>query len=111
MVPPETSLFNSISVARSTRGVPMVMPRQTKGSIIHPEIAMTTPVGPRTFKNRPVARSSTRRMETLWPIGMPAIKNLNFIADMGRMNGALELEDAIGSSQEPTRGQKPWRVP
>lgn len=67
LLPPETSLFNSISVARSTRGVPMVMPRQTKGSIIHPEIAMTTPVGPRTFKNRPVARSSTRRMETLLP--------------------------------------------
>jgi len=26
---------------------------------------------------------------------MPAIKNLNFIADMGRMNGALELEKEL----------------
>ncbi len=33
LLPPETSLSNSISVARSTRGVPMVMPRQTTGSI------------------------------------------------------------------------------
>jgi len=64
---PVTSLFSSISAARSTRAAPMVMPPHTKGSIIHPEIEITIPVGPKTFKNRPVARSSTRRMETLWP--------------------------------------------
>ncbi|ASY73882.1 hypothetical protein SF83666_a42940 (plasmid) [Sinorhizobium fredii CCBAU 83666] len=33
---------------------------------------------------------------------MPAIKNLNFIADMGRMNGALQLAERTGSSPAPT---------
>ncbi|AVA24192.1 hypothetical protein [Rhizobium sp. NXC24] len=62
---------------------------------------------------KPPCRSffNTANGNPLAKIRMPAIKNLNFIADMGRINGALELEDAIGSSQEPTRGQKPWLVP
>jgi len=30
--------------------------------------------------------------------------DLCFFPDMGRMSGGLQLEDAIGSSQEPTRG-------
>lgn len=34
--------------------------------INHPEIEIETHVGPKSFKNRPVASSSTRRMETLW---------------------------------------------
>ena len=35
--------------------------------------------------------------------------NLDFIADMGRMNGGLPLEDETGSSRVPTLEQKPWR--
>jgi hypothetical protein len=32
---------------------------------------------------------------------MPAIKNLNFIADMGRMNGALPSAESRGSLPAP----------
>src|ERR1700737_3599235 len=37
------------------------------GSSIHPAMETTTPAGPWTFKNRPVARCSTRRMRTVQP--------------------------------------------
>jgi hypothetical protein len=36
-------------------------------------------------------------------IGMPAITDLDFIADMGRMNGALQSEEKTGSSPGQTR--------
>lgn len=44
-------------------------------------------------------------------IRMPAVIDFDFIADMGRMNGELALEDGTGYSQEPTQGLKPWRGP
>ncbi len=62
---PLNSRFNSMSAASSTRGRPVAMAAQTIGSSIHPAIETTKPVGPRTFKNWPVARCSTRRTLTL----------------------------------------------
>jgi len=38
-------------------------------------------------------------------IRMPAIIDLDFIADMGRMNGALLAEEKLGSSPVPTAAQ------
>ncbi|WP_171521382.1 hypothetical protein [Ensifer canadensis] len=38
-------------------------------------------------------------------IGMPAITDLDFIADMGRMNGALESEEKTGYSLAQTRAE------
>jgi hypothetical protein len=39
---------------------------------------------------------------------MPPIMDLDIIADMGRMNGALALEDATGSLREPIQERRPW---
>ncbi|MBP2449986.1 hypothetical protein JOH51_007494 [Rhizobium leguminosarum] len=42
---------------------------------------------------------------------VPTRMNLYHLPDMGRMNLRWALEDAIGCSQEPTRGRTPWRGP
>jgi hypothetical protein len=44
-------------------------------------------------------------------IWMPAIMNLDFIADMGRMNGGWESEEKIGSSLALTPARRHWHVP
>ncbi|UFX13028.1 hypothetical protein [Sinorhizobium meliloti] len=44
-------------------------------------------------------------------IWMPAIMNLDFIADMGRMNGEWESEEKIGSSLALTPARRHWHVP
>ncbi len=61
------SWSNSIRAARSTCGAPMVIPAHVTGSSIHAAMETTTPAGPWTFKNRPFARCSTRRMRTVQP--------------------------------------------
>jgi len=38
---------------------------------------------------------------------MPAIKNLNFIADMGRMNGALPQPEMVGCFAIPSAVPRP----
>ena len=40
---------------RSTRGAPMVIPPHSTGSSVQAAIETTTPAGPWTFKNRPIA--------------------------------------------------------
>ena len=37
--------------------------------------------------------------------------NLDFIADMGRMNGEWESEEKIGSSLALTPARRHWHVP
>ncbi|KAF2989100.1 hypothetical protein MJC1_03838 [Methylocystis sp. MJC1] len=51
----------------STRGAPTVIPAQIAGSSIQLAIEITTPAGPKTLRNWPVALCSTRRTETLQP--------------------------------------------
>jgi hypothetical protein len=55
-----------MTAARSTRGGPIVIAAQITGSSIQPAIDTTTPAGPCTFKNCPVARCSTRRTRTFF---------------------------------------------
>ena len=64
---PINSRFSSTSAARSTRGAPMDIPAQMTGSSIQSAMVTTTPAGPITLRNRPVARCATRRMPTLQP--------------------------------------------
>jgi hypothetical protein len=64
---PINSRFSSTSVARSTRGAPMDIPAQMTGSSIQSAMVTTTPAGPITLRNRPVARCAMRRMPTLQP--------------------------------------------
>lgn len=67
VIPRQWKVIQTVREKLSCRECEKIMPPHKKGSIIHPKIEITIPVGPKTFKNRPVARSSTRRMETLWP--------------------------------------------
>ena len=64
---PINSRFSSTSAARSTRGAPMDIPAQMTGSSIQSAMVTTTPAGPITLRNRPVARCAMRRMPTLQP--------------------------------------------
>ena len=64
---PINSRFSSTSAARSTRGAPIDIPAQMTGSSIQSAMVTTTPAGPITLRNRPVARCAMRRMPTLQP--------------------------------------------